>query len=172
MWTLLTPHHHLPTADPGPRPASLSLILTGSPCASRGCHDSLLRPQEEGALYTVKCSGRTTLRELLAAEVVPLLALLRLALGWAGGSRIDYLTHEKGRVCPTGWSVGITRDPLSSGSVLGVQKRSPLREWSGVSTPKQTKSCYSEGMTLGQLPKSQRLSLTARPQLGHHLQGG
>ena len=59
--------------------------------------------------------------------------------------------------------MGITRDPLSSGSVLGVQERSPVREWSGVSTPKKTKSCCSEGMTLGQLPKSQRLSLTPRP---------
>lgn len=122
------PPHHSSAADPGPTPASLSLILTGSPHTSRGCRDSLLRPREEGALYTVKCGDSTTHRELLAAEVVPLLALLSLALGWAGGSRIDYLTHEKGRVCPSGWSVGITRDPLSSGSVLGVRKRSPLRE--------------------------------------------
>lgn len=164
--------HRSPAADPGPTPASLSLILMGSPRTSRGCRDSLLRPREEGALHTVKCGDSTTHRELLAAEVVPLLALPRLALGWAGGSRRHYLTHRKGRVCPAGWSVGITRDPLSSDSVLGVQKRSPPREWSGVSTPKQTKSCCSEGMTLGQLPKSQRLSLTPRPQLGHHLQGG
>lgn len=54
---------------------------------------------------------------LLSAKVVPPLAVLGLVLG-----RRDRLTQGRGRVRPTGWSVGITRDPFAPGSVLGIQE--------------------------------------------------